>query len=470
MRRRAAWLLLCAAPLAQAQDAAREVAVVPLGAPDDPVLQQYLEQALRANQALAAEGESVRASDAALAEARAQQWPQLSLNARYTHNDGGRTIEIPTGDLLNPVYDTLNRFLAERGEPPQFPNVPNQSIAFLRDHEQETKLSLSAPLVAPELWANVDAKRALAGASRAGREAYARTLVRELKRAYYGAVEAEAAAGILEASEKLLAENVRVSQALVDAGQATRDRVLRAEAEQLDARQQLDAARAQAAQARRLLNMLRMQPDDAPLQLPRPEALVLPALATPPPRPRPELRQLDQNLAAAQAGERAARSAQWPTLGVAADYGIQGESYRLDSDADYDTVSLVLSWKLWDAGNRAARRREAAAQSAELLARRTDLARRLALARRAAEENLATALRAIDTGTARLAAAEEGFRIAERKRAAAALSQVEFIDAERTLREARLNLAIARCGALDRAAELELASASYRLPDPFTAP
>src|SRR3546814_12654584 len=86
--------------------------------------------------------------------------------------------------------------------PPQFPNVPDQSIALLRDREQETKLSLSAPLIAPELWANVDAKRALAGASRAQREAYARTLVRQLKGAYYGAIEAASAAGILAASEK----------------------------------------------------------------------------------------------------------------------------------------------------------------------------------------------------------------------------------------------------------------------------
>src|SRR3546814_12844279 len=91
----------------------------------------------------------------------------------YTTLFRSRTIDIPTGQLLNPVYDTLNRFLTERGEPPQFPNVPDQSIALLRDREQETKLSLSAPLIAPELWANVDAKRALAGPRRAPPEAYA---------------------------------------------------------------------------------------------------------------------------------------------------------------------------------------------------------------------------------------------------------------------------------------------------------
>ncbi|WP_028081789.1 TolC family protein [Solimonas soli] len=436
----------------------------------DTQLQAYLDEALRDNPALAARGANVRASDYDLEDARARQYPQLDFNARYTRAHGGRTIDIPTGDLLNPVYDTLNQMLEQQGQPPQFPNIANQSIALLREREQETKLSLSAPLIAPQLWANVDAKQALAGASRAQREAYARSLVRELKRAYYGAVQAEAASGILEASERLLAENVRVSQALLDAGKATRDRVLRAEAERLAAAQQLDAARTQARQARRLVNLLRGAPTDAPLTLPAPDALELPLQPLVDPRPRPELRELDANLSAAEAGERAARAARWPTLGLAADYGIQGEEYHFGRDDDFDTVSLVLHWDLWDAGSRSAQRRRAAAQSAGLRAEREDLQRRLALALRAAEENLATSLRAVQSSQAQLAAAEESFRIAERKRDAAALSQIEFLDAERAQREARMNLAIARCEALDRAAEYELANAGYPLPESLLAP
>src|SRR3546814_7973858 len=123
-----------------------------------------------------------------------------------------------------------------------------------------------------------------------------------------------------------------LSQSLVDNGKATRDRVLRAEAEHLDAVQQLDAARVRAAQAQRLLNLLRAEPDDTPLHLPQPEDLRLPTHAEPTPRTRPELRQLDQNLHAAIAGERAARSASLPTPGIAADYGIEGVDYRVDSD------------------------------------------------------------------------------------------------------------------------------------------
>lgn len=430
----------------------------------DTVLSGYILEALAGNPALRARqyAEAAAASDAQAA--RAQRLPDLQLAARYTRSEGGRTIDFPAGDLLNGVYATLNRFLVERGEQPQFPTIENQSIALLREKEQETKLSLTAPLFAPALWANAAAKDALWESSRAGREAYARVLVREVKRAYYGATQAEAAVHILDASAALLAENVRVSEALVQAGKATRDRVLRAEAERLAVVQRLDAARAQAAQARRLLNLLRDADAEAALQLPQPEALALPSAPLQENGVRPELRQVDAGIAARDAAGRAANAALLPTLALVGDYGVQGDDYRFDADSDFSTVSLVLRWSLFDFGGRRAQQRKAAAESEQLRAERIDLERRLQWARTAAAEDLATALRAITAAQARLTAADEGFRIAERKREAASLSQIEFLDAERSLTEARLNLAIARCAALDHAAELELATATYPLP------
>lgn len=436
----------------------------------DTTLAGYIDDALRANAALQAHAASTRASRESAAAARAQRLPSVAVNARYTRAEGGRTIDFPTGDLLNGVYATLNRFLEERGEPAVFPQIDNQSIALLREKEQETKLSMTAPLFAPQLWARADAQAALHGASIAEQEAYARVLVREVKRAYYGAVQAQAAEHILEASAALLAEDVRVSQSLVDAGKATRDRVLRAQAERLDIVQRQDQAAVLAAQSRRRLNILRDQPADAALQLPEPDAL-----ERPPPLPlvgptRPELRQLDQAIVAADAGQRAATAALLPTVALAADYGVQGTDYDFGPEDDFGTVSLVLNWTVWDFDVRGAQKRQALAEAQRLRAQRRDLTQQLDLVHWTATENLSVALRAIDAAQARLAAAEEVFRIAERKRAAASLSQVEFLDAERALTEARLNLAIARCTALDRAAELELASATFPLPSALMAP
>lgn len=435
----------------------------------DASLDQYVGEALHNNPVLQARHASVHAAEADLDAARAQQFPELAVAARYTRADGGRTIEIPTGGLLNPVYDTLNGLLLGDGELPRFSPVRDQKFQLVREREQETKLSLTAPLLAPALWAQVDARSALAGASQAAREAYARALVRELKRAYYGAIRADAAVGILESSTALLAENLRVSRALVDAGKATRERVLRADAEKLATEQQLEVARDRAAQARRFVNLLRGVAVDEALTLPTPESLAPPAPLGIIGHDRPELRQLDANRIAAEASARAARAQRWPTLGVAADYGIQGEDYHRDEDAEFSTVSLLLRWTLWDSGKISAEAASASAQAAALRAERDDLQRRLRLARQAAEEDFATAQRAVTSSIARLDAAEETFRIAERKRAVAALSQIEFIDAERTQREARLALAIARCDVLDRAAELEFASASYPLPDSLRA-
>ncbi|MDD3765336.1 MAG: TolC family protein [Nevskiales bacterium] len=439
-------------------------APVSAAATTEATLDAYIGEALAANPDLIAANLGVEASREAAHAAAAQQWPSLALNARYTRADGGRTIDFPAGDLLNGVYQTLNADLEAQGQPAAFPTIENQSIALLREREQETKLSLTAPLFAPSLWAQADAAEALAQAASAGREAYARILVREVKRAYYGATQAEAAVQILEASEALLAENVRVSEALVRTGKATRDRALRAEAERLAVVQRLDAARALAAQTRRLLNALRDQPAEAPIELPEPARLEAPRPEPGEGATRPELLQIDRSIHAAAAQRRAATGTLLPTLALAADYGVEGTRYGFGADDDFNTVSLVLSWSLWDFGSRSAQRRQAIARTDQLKEQRRSLERQLELARRAADDDLQTALRSITAAQARVVAAEEAFRIAQRKRSAASLSQVEFLDSERAVTEARLNLAVARCTALDRAAAVELTRASFPLP------
>src|SRR3974377_1101544 len=65
--------------------------------------------ALASNLEIDAAGAGVAQRLAALDQARAQYLPTLDLFARYTRANGGRTIDFPVGDLLNPVYTTLNQ-------------------------------------------------------------------------------------------------------------------------------------------------------------------------------------------------------------------------------------------------------------------------------------------------------------------------------------------------------------------------
>ena len=92
-------------------------------APDEPpaeplgeVIDSYVREGLRSNLALRAGTLEVERSLAALEAARARFFPRFSVEARYIRAEGGRVIDFPAGDLLNPIYTTLNELLARQVE------------------------------------------------------------------------------------------------------------------------------------------------------------------------------------------------------------------------------------------------------------------------------------------------------------------------------------------------------------------
>lgn len=423
----------------------------------------YLAEALASNSALQAQAFAVEAAAQGLSAARARRAPQLALNARYTVSEGGRVTRIPTGDLVNPVYLTLNQLTSGTPNATHFPEIGNTDINFLRPHEQDTRLTLSAPLYAPQLAEQVQIRAAEFEGSLATREAFARTLVRDLKQAYYQLAQLQAGIDVLEASRATLAENRRVADSLIAAGKATRDRALRAEAELLAVEQRLLAARNDERAARRYLNLLRNR-DEAEAVLVSNAALSVSGSASGDETTRPELRRLDHQIDAADHARKLAGSGFLPTLSLVADSGIQGTGYAVNRDSDVSTASLVLNWTLFDFGARRAAESQARAQTSQLQATRDDVRRQLVLARLSADDSALTAEQALRTAEARIAAAEEGFRIAERKRDAGQLSQIEFLDAERAQTESRLGLAIARSSLQTARAEQEYSRAAYPLP------
>ncbi|MDA3821206.1 MAG: hypothetical protein PF450_01150, partial [Bacteroidales bacterium] len=74
----------------------------------NPILEEYLKVGLESNKTLKQRQLDYTKSLFALKEAKGMFFPDVNLNARYTIADGGRVISFPVGDLLNPVYNTLN--------------------------------------------------------------------------------------------------------------------------------------------------------------------------------------------------------------------------------------------------------------------------------------------------------------------------------------------------------------------------
>lgn len=457
----AAWLPLGAAAQGETLAAGR-----PLG----EVIDEYVREGLKSNLSLHSQTLEVERSAAALDEARASYFPELAFAARYSRSQGGRTIDLPLGDALNPAYQTLNDLLVQQGQQPQFPVVQNETVAFLREREQDTKITLRMPLIAPVIPAAVRAQRELLGASEYARTALARRLKRDITVGYLDWLSATRTRGIVDASLALLNENLRVNDSLFRNGKITQDQVLRARAELLAVTQQSREAQNGARQAQSYLNFLLNRPLDTPLEDADITANVsatareLAELRANALENRPELAQLQHLARASDAQVRAARADRWPTLSLGADGGIQGEEYEFGRGANYATISLLLNWTFFDGGARRAAVRQANASARKTRAQLDELTQQVQLEVQQSLDRLNTSADSLATADARAEAARAAFRIASRKRDEGSISQVEFIDARSSLTGAELNLNVTRFEVLARQAELDYATANGNLP------
>ena len=432
------------------------------------VVTGYVEQAFMANLALQREQRDFDSARARLAAARGALQPRLDLAARYTVARGGRAIDFPIGDLLNPVYGSLNVLTGDR----RFPSVENQAIAFLRPEEQETKLRLLQPLYRPEILRGTEAARAQVAGTEATLAAFRRELRLEVQRGYFHWQQSLAAIEIYASAAELNAEAVRVNRALVANDAATEDAVLRVESDALLVRQQQLAAGAQVSLVLARFNLLLNRPEDTPLeaapgaeleQLERSLSAISPVgFVTA--GEREELIALDQAVQAADASSRAAHAARRPAVSLAVESGVQGTSYRSGQGAGFTQASVVAEWNLFD-GNRASSRVRAAGNDrAKAEARRTEVRRQLALQANDARRRFVVAVASLAAAGGRRAAAERVFLLVARRDREGLVNQLGFLDARHELTAARLSHATARCQLFIAYAELDRELALTPLP------
>jgi outer membrane protein TolC len=425
-------------------------------------LDGYIRQALRANLALAADRLDEDRAVAGVREARALRLPSVSFSTRRSRTDGG----LDLGDLVNPAYRTLNQLTGTSAFP--------TNVGLTLPLAQETRVRVAQPIYQPAIGAGIRAASAARDAQAAATRAAARRLTSDVQTSYWNVASAARAADLYRATLPVVEENVRVNERLLANGTVTPDAVLRARAERSEVIQQLGDAEQQHAAAVRAFNLLLDRPFDTPVEIPSDSALdaagdsladvpvdvlVRRALAA-----RDELRQADYAIAAASAQERVATAAYLPTVAVALDYGVQGETYRFDREHDALTGSVVVEWNLFNGGRDEARRQQSSIVADRARVTRRELARRVELDVRQAYDAMQVARSAIATARDRVASARRSFELVTRRRAEGAVSQIEYLDARAASTRAELNLILTRQSYAVRASELERAAAVRNVP------
>ncbi|MDP6777252.1 MAG: TolC family protein, partial [Candidatus Latescibacteria bacterium] len=388
----------------------------------------------------------------------------VELQSRYSRAGGGRTAEVPVGDLLNPVYSTLNQFLSSGPFPT---NLENEQIVFLREKEHDTRIRMTQPIFNLRVHHNHRLKAQKAGMRESEFRALRRELVRDIKSAYYGYLKALEASEIYASALELLSESRRVTQKLLEADKVTRDAVYRADTELHRVTEEGRSARNRAELAGSYLNFLLNRPLDSDIV--RSSA---PSDLQPPTKPlqelkqaaltgREELQQLEAAIGMARHAKGIARSGTLPSLALVADYGLQGESYRLSKDDDYWMVSGVLKWNLFSGTSDRARVAGARLEIQKLDAALEEARRRVELQVEQSYQNANSAHERLKPARLASRSAGEAFRMVARKYDHGMASQIEYLDARTTLTATRTAEVIARYDYLTHLAELESASGTY---------
>lgn len=420
------------------------------------VLQAYIKEGLENNLTLAQKETSYEKSLEALREAKSLFYPAISLNARYTRSEGGRVIEFPVGDMLNPVYSTLNALTSSN----LFPMLANEEIKFLRTREHETKLRLIQPVLNPDIYYNSKIKKGLTVSEEISLDQYKRELTAEIKKAYYTVGMTGSIMSLFQETRLLLLENIRVNEKLVENHKITPDNIYRSRTELSILNQKILESEKNRKVSVAYFNFLLNRPlndsvlMEVPADFPLPEE-VLTNYTEQAITGREEIKNLENYQHLSDLMIRMNRTAMLPDMNIVADYGFQGEKYEFNKDQDYMQASIVMTWDLFTGFQRKAKVEQAILQK-EILDDQLDEAKsRIELQVISSFNELKASEAAERAAGDQVVTAREGFRLVKRKFEEGQANLIEFMDARHTMTQAEENLIISRFNHLANYAEFE---------------
>ncbi len=435
-------------------------------------LKGYIGTALENNIALQQKNLSYQRSLQALKEAKGLFFPKVTFNARYSMAQGGRTIDFPVGDLMNPVYENLNLIndLASDANPsypsiPTYPTLDNIATNFLRTREQETTIRAAMPLFNASIIQNQRIQENLSETERIGVEVYKRELVKEVKTAYFNYAKAVQAVSLFENTMELVNENLRTSESLYRNHKVTIDEVYTAQAQIKAVEQDLANAQKNEKIAQSYFNFLLNEEFETaialevnrvdPLAVSKQESLVETAQMN-----REEIQQMNHYLAVTDSKIKLNKGNMLPAVNLALDYGVQGRDYNLDSDSDFVMGSVVMSWNLFDRSNKP-KVQQARIEKEELNRQKLEIQRKIGLQTISALHELEASGKQIELAEAQVKALDQAYKLVNKKYTLGQANQVELTNARTQMTNAQQQLIIARYDFQIRQAELERATGTY---------
>ncbi|MHA7128545.1 TolC family protein [Algoriphagus namhaensis] len=419
------------------------------------VLDEYLQMGLENNLVLKEKNIGIQQSLLALKDAKSYFLPALDFGASYNLAQGGRTIDIPLGDLLNGAYATLNQLTQSN----QFSQLENTSEQFLPNNFYDARFRLSMPLVNPDLAYQKEIRNQQVIISELDLAIYKSNLIEDIRIAYYTFCTAYTAKGIIASSKELVTQNLRDNQSLLANGRGLPASVLRAESEVENINALMIEAENREKNAIYYLNFLLNRPLNSPVAFEEqsPDWSQISALLTEEDiSQRPEIKKISTAQRIQEISLKSSQNYWIPRVNTFADLGSQAFDFEFNTQSSaYIFFGLNLGIPIYQGGRNKTQIKRSQLDIENLSNQRELLTDQLDLELQLAKNELKTNQAAYQSAVKKLESSAAYLRLIDRGFKEGANSLIEFIDARNQYTQASLQKTINAYALLKAQASLE---------------
>ena len=313
------------------------------------ILDEYITNGIENNLSLKQEKLELDKALKSIEIAKTSLFPRITFAPTYTLAAGGRRLQFPIGDLLNPVYNTLNKLTQSSS----FPQVENVDELLAPNNFHDTKISLQYPIFNSDIKYNIALQKELLQTEFAKKKTLEFEIKHSIEIAYFQYLQAVEAIKIYEQSRGLLQQVDQLNRKLVDNKIALKDVLLTSEYEVTKLDQQIIVAHKNKDLAKAYFNFLLNKDLVEEIVIDSSLTKTLPifpnlailnenALAY-----RPEINQINSGLKVNDANILLQqKNAKLPQVSVGGNMGFQGFGYTFANQA-YALAQFGISWDLY---------------------------------------------------------------------------------------------------------------------------
>ena len=421
-------------------------------------LEQYIRTGLNNNETIRQQQFLLTKSLYALKEAKSLFLPSVGFNATYTLAGGGRTVDFPVGDLLNPVYKTLNQMTGTNN----FPQVQNQSILLNPDNFYDAKIRTTYPILNAEIEYNRKIKTQQYSLQQIEINLYKRELVKEIKNAYFKYLQACEAVNIYETALSLVKENLRVNTSLFNNQKVNRTAVVRSDNEVSKYTAQLESSIQTRNNARAYFNFLLNTDLDS--EIITDSITAVPAdlfLTDTTVAKREELGKLKEAIAINQNITALAKSYKRPKLNTFVDLGSQAFDFTVNNKSFYYLAGISLEWNIFSGNKNKYKIRQAEADGKVLQSQTGYVEQQLKLQLTTSNNSFKAVIAEYNAAQSQVASSQKYYNDMFRLYKEGQALFIELLDAQNQLVTAQLQLNISLFDTWIKATEIERANARF---------